>query len=67
MTRMRLDGRQAVMLDFAKEAAESGQHLFYIRIPESLGPLARGEKYEGPLGKALGELGEVTGGGSQLG
>ena len=67
MTRKRLDGRQAVMLDFAKEAAENGHHFFYIRIPESLGPLARGEKYEDPLGKAMGNLGEVTGGGSQLG
>jgi hypothetical protein len=66
MKRKQLDGRQTVLLDFAKEAAESGQHFFYIRIPESLGPLARGEKYEDPLGKAMGELGEVTGGGSQL-
>jgi hypothetical protein len=67
MRRKRLDGRQALMQDFAEDAAESGQHFFYVRIPESLGPLARGEKYENPLGEALGKQGEVTGGGSQLG
>jgi hypothetical protein len=61
------DGRQKVMLDFAEAAAERGQHFFYVLIPEQLGPIARGEKYENPLGDALGDLGEVTGGGSQLG
>jgi len=63
----KLDGRQEVMQDFAKGAAARGQHFFYIKIPESLGPVDRGEKYEDPLAAALGELGDVTGGGSQLG
>ena len=36
-------------------------------IPEPLGPIERGEKYANPLSDALGEFGEVTGGGSQLG
>jgi hypothetical protein len=62
-----LDGRQKVMLSFAKAAAERGQHFFYVLINEPLGPMDRGEKYEDPLKDALGELGEVTGGGSQLG
>lgn len=55
------------MLGFAEAAAERGQHFFYVLIPESLRPLDRGEKYEDPLSEALGELGEVTGGGSQMG
>src|SRR5687768_18328169 len=55
------------MLGFAEAAAERGQHFFYVLIPEPLGPMDRGEKYEDPLSEALGELGEVTGGGSQLG
>ena len=65
--RKKLDGRQEVMLGFAEAAAERGQHFFYVLIHEPLGPMDRGEKYEDPLNDALGELGEVTGGGSQLG
>lgn len=59
-----LDGRQEVMRGFAEAAAERGQHFFYVLIREPLGPMDRGEKYEDPLNDALGE---VTGGGSQLG
>ena len=57
------------MLGFAEEAAEDGRYFFYVRIPEPLGPLERGERYEEPLQEALSaaDLGEVTGGGSQLG
>lgn len=62
-----LDGRQEVMLGLAKAAAGRGQHFFYVLIHEPLGPIDRGEKYEDPLNDALGELGQVTGGGSQLG
>jgi hypothetical protein len=65
--RKRLDGRQDVMFGFAEAAAERGQHFFYILIHEPLGPMDRGDKYEDPLNNALGELGGVTGGGSQLG
>ncbi len=40
----------------------------YIKIPASLQPLERGEKFEDPLQEALEQrgLGEITGGGSQL-
>ena len=67
MKRQRLDARQETLRDFAIDASERGRHFFYVRIPESLGPIARGEKYEGPLCQAIGDEGEVTGGGSQLG
>lgn len=63
----KLDGRQEVMLGFAQSAAERWQHFFYVLIPESLGPLERCERYEIPLNDALGELGGVVGGGSQMG
>ena len=38
-------------------------------LPESLMPLERGDKYEDPIEATLNDLGlgEVTGGGSQLG
>jgi len=62
-----LDGRQQVMRDFAQAAADRRQHFFYVLLREPLGPLERGSKYEEPLTEALGELGEVTGGGSQMG
>jgi hypothetical protein len=62
-----LDGRQRVMRDFARAAADRRQHFFYVMLLEPLGPQERGEKYESPLAEALGELGEVTGGGSQMG
>lgn len=41
----------------------------FVMIPESIWPVARGEKYEDPIDAALQEdgLGEVTGGGSQVG
>src|SRR4051812_13256311 len=65
--RRQLDGRQAVMQGFAEAAAEQGRHFLYIRIPESLPPFDRDDKYAEPLEDALGELGEVTGAGSQLG
>lgn len=61
------DGRKSVMRNFALGAADRHQHFFYILLHEHIGPAERGEKYEDPLAEALGELGEVTGGGSQLG
>jgi hypothetical protein len=62
-------GRGEVMLGFAESAAEDGHFFFYVRIPENIGPLDRGDRYEDPLQEVLvaAELGEVTGGGSQLG
>ena len=65
--RKQLDGRQKVMRDHAEAAAERGEHFFYVRIPENIFPIERGDKYEDPLATALGPLGEITGGGSQLG
>jgi len=62
----KLDSRQEVMHGLAEAAAERGRHFFYVLLHEPLGPIDRGDKYEGPLNDALGELGEVTGGGSQL-
>jgi hypothetical protein len=62
-----LDGRKEMMRGFAEAAADRNEHFFYILIREPLGPVNRGEKYEDPLTDALGELGRVTGGGSQLG
>jgi len=40
----------------------------FVRIPEAIGPLDRGEKYEDPLEQALEStgLGSVTGGGEML-
>lgn len=57
------------MLGFAESAAEDGKHFFYVRIPESIGPIDRGDRYEDPLAAALASagLGDITGGGSQLG
>ena len=45
------------------------QLFVYIKIPEDIGPVARGEKYEDSLDKLISssELGGVSGGGSQLG
>ena len=44
-------------------------HAVFVRIPEPIEPIARGERYEDPLAAALEErgVGIVTGGGSQLG
>lgn len=57
------------MLGFAQSAAAEGRCFFYVRIPESIGPMGRGDRYEDPLQEALSaaDLGEITGGGSQLG
>jgi hypothetical protein len=61
--------RVDVLTGFAEEAAERGEHLFYIRIPASIQPLGRGERFEDPLQRVLNaaSMGEVAGGGSQLG
>lgn len=50
------------------EPDTSGLFVF-VKIPESIMPIERGEKYEDPLDIALKKagVGEVTGGGSQLG
>jgi hypothetical protein len=45
------------------------EHFIYIKIPDPIGPLARGEKYEDTLEPLLAEkgCGYVSGGGSGLG
>lgn len=57
------------MLGFAESAAADGRFFFYVRIPQSIGPIDRGDRYEDILQDALSaaNLGEITGGGSQLG
>ncbi len=62
------DGREGIMMGFAKVAADDGDHFFYVRIPGDIRPAERGERFETPLDEALAthDLGEVTGGGSQL-
>src|SRR5664279_2783443 len=64
-----LDGRQETLLGFAEDAQERGNVFFYVRIPEDVQPIERGERYEDPLQAALNaeDLGKVTGGGSQMG
>ena len=65
----KLDGRKETLLGFAEDAQERGNIFFYVRIPEDVQPIERGERYEDPLQAALDaeDLGEVTGGGSQMG
>jgi hypothetical protein len=50
-------------------AGDAAPHFVYIKIPEDLGPIARGDRYEDPIQESLDSrgLGEVSGGGSQLG
>jgi hypothetical protein len=65
----KFDGRRDIMAGFADSAHERGEFFFYVKIPQDVQPLERGDRYEDPLHAALHEasLGEVTGGGSQLG
>ncbi len=50
------------------QADETPRVFVFVKVPEPLMPIERGEKYVDPLDAALKrvELGEVTGGGSQL-
>ena len=49
--------------------SNSEPELIYVYLPESLGPIDRGDKYEDPIIDELERsgLGEVSGGGSSLG
>ena len=49
--------------------SNSEPELIYVFLPESLGPIDRGDKYEDPIIDELErtDLGEVSGGGSSLG
>ncbi len=62
------DGREGIMLGFAKVADDDGDTFFYVRIPGDIRPRERGERFADPLEEALAarDLGEVIGGGSQL-
>ena len=64
-----LDARQETLLDFAEGVRQRGHFFFYVRIPGNIQPIERGERYEDPLQTELTaqDLGEVTGGGSQMG
>ncbi len=50
------------------EASLNSQRFIYVMIPGDIQPLVRGERFEDPLDDALQavELGNVSGGGSQL-
>ena len=63
------EGREAVMYDFACSAVEDENHFVYILIPGDIRPVERCDRFEDPLQDSLSAsgLGEVTGGGSQLG
>jgi hypothetical protein len=63
-----LDGRKETLFGFAEGAQERGHFFFYVRIPGDIQPIERGERFEDPLQAALDaeDLGEVTGGGSQM-
>jgi hypothetical protein len=63
-----LDDRQYTLLGIAEGAQERGRFFFYVRIPGDIQPMERSERFEDPLQAALEaqDLGEVTGGGSQL-
>ena len=63
------EGREAVMYDFACSAVEDGNHFLYVLIPGDIRPVERGNRFEDPLQESLraSGLGEVTGGGSQMG
>ncbi len=52
----------------SQKFSEQPTYLLFVKIPESVMPIERGEKYEDPLNNFLvtESLGEVTGGGSSL-
>jgi hypothetical protein len=54
--------------DTSDAVVESETTFVFVKIPESIMPIERGDKYEDPLDEALkaSSLGEVTGGGTQL-
>lgn len=49
-------------------SAEPSTTFVFVKVTESIEPIARGDKYEDPLDAALkaAKLGEVTGGGTSL-
>ena len=66
--------RKVKALFGSRQASASGPFsqptdFIYVKIPDSVGPIDRGAKYEDPLELSLSEagIGHVSGGGSQLG
>ena len=51
------------------ETPVNSTYFIYVKLPEAMGPLERGQRYEDPIQEKLEDLslGEVSGGGSQLG
>lgn len=64
-----MSDRVAFLREMATEAQITKETLLYVRIPGNIAPLEREERFEEPLNKALNEaeVGEVAGGGSQMG
>ena len=58
----------AAFLLVASSLAQQPRTFVFVKVAESIMPIARGSKYEDPLDAALkqAKLGEVTGGGSSL-
>lgn len=56
------------MLEAQSAEPDPNSHSLYVKIPEAILPVERGEKYDGPLDETLSRhgLGNVTGGGSML-
>ncbi|MGC3998997.1 MAG: hypothetical protein QM767_16750 [Anaeromyxobacter sp.] len=61
--------RRAPGVPPTQQVDAAAERFVYVMIPEHIGPLARGEKYEEPIEAKLlkAGLGEVTGAGSALG
>ena len=50
----------------ARDDSVSGLHRLTISLPAPITPIERGERFEDPIADALGDLGEVEGGGSLM-
>ena len=63
-----VEAQQAIDALLNEPLSESDGFFVYIKIPEQIEPIDRGEKYEDPLQEMLDAegLGEVTGGGTML-
>jgi hypothetical protein len=61
--------KRLVLRDRPRDQVFNAEQFVYLMLPDPIGPLDRGSKYEGPLDQVLrkGDLGSVSGGGSQLG
>ncbi len=64
-----MDALEKKLQEFAEEAYLRGECFFYIKIPGNIFPLERADNYADPIDEYLNKkgVGEVVGGGSQLG